>query len=179
MFKIPVNIEKNQKAYLAGIGVIAVILVVMTVRPLVKKISQLQQIIKMTQMNIKDGLKVQLKKDKILKEYSECKIYLTKQGESDQEITSNFLKELETIAQKSKISIVSLSPSEVSGKESENKNVYYADFKAEGPIEVILRFLDNIQESKSLIKIDRFNISAKGKNVQNLKFDAKISITIP
>ncbi|MBL7130562.1 MAG: hypothetical protein ISS45_04035 [Candidatus Omnitrophica bacterium] len=177
MLKIPLNIEENQKILLIIIGIVILVLVVIVLKTLIGKISQLQQEIKITQLEIKEDLKIQVRKDKILKEYDIYQPYLKDQGDDEQKIKSNFLKDLEKIAQNSDISIVSLSPSESS--EEETYNIYYADFKGEGAIEDILNFLGKIQESKSLIKIDRLDVSSKGRDTEKLKLDAKISISIP
>ncbi len=175
-----VKIGKREKNWLlaGGGGIVFVFVFInMVLKPLVDKVQQIQKKLKITEIEVKEALQVQARKDKILEEYNSYQGYLKQEDYSDQEIVGNFLKELEKIAQKSNISVISLSPSEPTEKES--YKVYNADLRAEGDIEEVLNFFSAIQESKLLIKIEKFSVSPKDEKAAELKLDAKISMFMP
>lgn len=168
--------EKNWILIVGGI-ICIYILFAIVLKPLVDKVKQLRREIKLTEVKLKEGLIVQVRKDRIRKEYDRYQIYLKQENRSEQEIIGNFLKELEKLAQESRLSVISLSPSE--NTQSENRKVYNADFRAEGNIKGILNFFSNVQKSRLLMKIDKFTVASKDKRSVNLKLNAKISTVIP
>lgn len=143
-------------------------------RPLMEKINKVQQDVKLAEARVRKGLTVQAKKDDIIKEYKIYKFYLNQKGISERQKLGNFLKELERISQEANLSITNLNPRDT--KTEEEILLYSADLKAEGDIEEILFFFSKVQESKLLVRVDKFSLSPKGKSANLLIFDAKIGM---
>lgn len=161
----------------AGGIVFLVVFVVFVLEPLIERINKIQQGIRVAELEVKEGLRVQAQKKEIVEEYKKYGHYIKQAGISVREKTGNFLKELERTSQEANLSVISLTPSEI--LENGQKTHYRADFKAEGDMEEVLFFFNKIQESKLLIKVDKFSLSPKDKTATDLKLDAKIGMSLP
>ena len=133
---------------IAGGIVLIVVFIVFILGPLVEKINRIQKGIKVAELEVKEGLRVQIQKKEIMEEYKKYEPYLKNAGISVRERTGNFLKELERTSQEANLSVNSLTPSEIT--EDSQKIVYGADFKSEGDMEEILFFFSKIQDDAIL-----------------------------
>ncbi len=169
--------KQKNIAFIVGGIIITLLFVNFVIKPLVEKIATLSKQIKLAQAQLKEGLNIQSQKDTILEAYNRYQVYLKQENLSEREIVGNFLEELEKIAQQSRLSVLSLSPSDA---ESQNDiQIYNADFRAEGKMTQLLDFFNRVQKSRLLIDIKRLTMAPKDKNAIVLKLDAKISMTIP
>lgn len=142
------------------------------------KIKSLRQQIKLEEANLKAAVEIEQSKDKITQERSKYQNYLQpSDGSGEQEIIARFLKEVETMAQDSGISIVSFNPQNQALKEAEYRK-YSAELRAEGSLNKIYNFLYKIQSSSLLIKLDKIIIAPKDPQAQLIKLDTTISIIV-
>jgi len=140
------------------------------------KIKNISRQIQLKEVDLKSGTAIQNKKEMIAEDYKAYKDYLKDKGSSDTDVVAKFLKEVETIAQKTQIAIVSLTPDNESHEVGGNK-VFYADAKIEANLDQFYSFLNEIQNSRLLIKIDKLGISVKDEAGSALRIDATISMT--
>ena len=171
----------NKKLKNIAFGVCGIIFLlvfsVFVIRPLTKRIKRVQQDVRLAEAKVRNSLTVQNRKEEIVAEYGKYKLYLTQAGTSERQRVGSFLKELERISQEANLSVTSLNPQKV--KDQDNSLLYSADFKAEGDIEEILFFFSKIQESKLLVKVDKFSLSPKDRAANILSLDAKIGMSLP
>ncbi len=171
--------NKKLKNIVFGACVVIFVLVfsVFVIMPLTKKIKKVQQDVRLAEAKVRNGLIVQSRKEEIIVEYKKFQSYLTQAGESERQRVGSFLKELERISQEANLSVTSLNPQKV--KDQDSSLLYSADLKAEGDIEEILFFFSKIQESKLLVKVDKFSLSPKDRAANILSLDAKIGMSLP
>ncbi|RKY41107.1 MAG: hypothetical protein DRP85_07190 [Candidatus Makaraimicrobium thalassicum] len=172
------KVKKKWILAAGGAAVFMFVLVSMVYIPLVDKMDEVRRKVKGIELRVKEGLRVQMRKDQIQEDYNKYRIYLKQQDYSDQEIVGNFLKELEQIARESNISVISLGPSEPE-KEERDYKIYTASLKAEGDMEQVMNFFNGIRGSKLVMKVERFSLAPKAKDAYELKLSAKISMIIP
>ncbi len=141
------------------------------------RIKNIDRQIKLKEVELKSGVSIQNKKEDIMTDFQTFKGYLNENSMSDADLEAGFLKEMEKIAQKSKVSIVSLTPGDKKSGIGGNE-VFYADARIEATLDQFYSFLYEIQSSKLLIKIERMSISVKDENASALRADATISMTV-
>jgi len=168
--------SKNRNIIIISLVAI-IILAIFVIKPLINKIESIQKNLRFAEVGIKESLQVKTQKIDIENEYLQYEMYLNEAGSSKRERIGNFLKEIERLSQEADISITNLSPLET--EEKEGLDAYGADFKSEGGIEDILFFINKIQESKMLIKLDSFSFSPKNDAASILKLNAKIVMVLP
>lgn len=139
--------------------------------------SSLQQIL-IAEARLKEGIEIQKRKAAILADFKELKGYLKVENMSDLDIATGFLREVESMAQAAKVSIINLTPNNQPLEDGGYRR-YTADLRVEGAAEEIFDFLKKIQASKTLIKIDKMSLAAKDEQANMLKLDTTISIAIP
>jgi len=127
------------------------------------------------ELRLKTGLTIQARKEAILKDRDDYGGYLKEENISSADSATNFLKEIERIAQESKVSIISLSPSSAPAG-SGGYTKCGAELRLEGAQGQIYLFLGKIQESRSLIKIDKLSLSPKDEQAKTLRLEASLSL---
>ena len=133
--------------------------------------------IKLEEEKLKRGLIIQKEKDKVLKDYEEYSPYLNMETE-DREILAKFLKEIEKISQASGVSLVNLNPDSQPGFTTEFKR-FKAEVRLDANMEQLLNFLNKIQTSNLLIKVDKLSLAPKDEQSGILKVEVNISIIAP
>ncbi|MCP4651354.1 MAG: hypothetical protein GY853_14910 [PVC group bacterium] len=145
---------------------------------LLSKIKSFRNQIKLQEHRLKEGLEIEAGKDKILEDYEYCKPYLEKTATSDKQAIAELLKEMERIVSESGGSITNLSPRD-KPEAFDGYKTYQAEFRLEVSFEQLLKFLNKIQESSFLIRLDKFSVASKDKKAIKLEMGGVISIAIP
>lgn len=143
------------------------------------KASALSQKIKLDEAQLKTGINIQKRKDKIIAEYDKYKSYLDINSSfSDKEVATKFLKEIENIAQQSSVAIVNLTPQNQPVASKDHKS-YKVELRVEANMEQLLNLLFKIQSSSLLIKLDTLSLTPKDEEASVLKIEATISMAVP
>jgi len=139
--------------------------------PVLKKNSALNKEIAMTKTKLNKYRRLLTQKDHIQNKYNK---FSSRIGSSyqDKDTLVSALSTLETLAQESGIRIIDIRPQ--GSKDWELYKEILIDLKAEATLEGYLKFIYNIENSLSLLRIKRFQISAR-PNTQIL--DGKFSIS--
>jgi hypothetical protein len=149
------------------------------VSPLITKIKNLNQQIKLEESKLKVALGMEKSKDLISRECNQYESYLSISGSSpEQEIITTFLKEIEKTAAESRISIISLSP-QSQPEELKEAKAYNADLRAEASPYRILEFLQKVLNCGLLVELRRVNLMPKDEEANLLRLDATIRIIVP
>jgi len=118
-------------------------------------------------------LSLERRKSDILAEYTKVKGYCFL-ALSEKEMMTRVLKEVEKITQDSNVNVVSLFPVQDFTSER-NCRKYQIELQVEGDTRQIFLFLNAIQSSSYLLKVERFSLTSKGAEGTALKFDSTIS----
>ena len=131
------------------------------VYPIFSKIDLLTQEIKQKESDLRREVRIVAQKDRINAEVKKFDSYLQAPNTED-EIITTLLKEVEGIANKSSLYIVDMKPA---GTREENKGDirYLVTMNCEGQMEQIMDFLYNIENSGSLLTVERYQISPKSR----------------
>jgi hypothetical protein len=158
------RLSKKEKIifYIATTLVILVILDRAIISPVFSKVKSLNQEIQDKQIEIKKNLKVLSQKDRILAESSKYSSFLSDSGLSDDEQITLVLKELESLASKSSVYLVDMKPAGV--KESGSSKRIMINLNCEAQMEQLVDFMYNMENSSSLISIEKYQLAPKSKD---------------
>jgi len=139
------------------------------------KIRAMDQEIKKAETGLAVAMNVQARKEFITEDNKAYDRYFGQGKISDVKLVTDFLKEIEVIAQKTRISIVSLNPDNKPREDGGYKK-FYADLRFEASSEQIHQFLNEIQNSGLLIKAEKIAITSRDESAASLRVDATISM---
>ncbi len=173
------NLNKNQKALLyAVVFAVVVLLAEKTVfSGLRNRIKNLYQKTKLEEINLKTAIDIQKRKDKIALEYGNYKAYIDAEKRTDTEVSTKFLKEIESLAQQSGVIISSLNPHN-EFKQIEEYKMYEADLRSEAGGAQMIDFLYKIQKSNIPMKVNKLTVSPKDEKAETLKIDMTVGVII-
>ncbi|MFQ5680917.1 MAG: GspMb/PilO family protein [Candidatus Omnitrophota bacterium] len=127
------------------------------------------------QSELKNNVRIAKTKDKFLRDYEHYRSYLKVSGANSEQIISLLLKETEGIVRASGGSVLNLNPDK-QPEQGKVYNKYKAEFRMELTFRQLLKFLDNIQQSKLLIKLDRLTVNFRNNRTGILRVDGVISM---
>lgn len=141
-------------------------------QPLSDKLTTLEQEIRAREVSLIKGLRVDKQRDQILKEHKRYEGYL-KIGGSDEEIISQFLREIERLGRESGVSLLDIKP------QSTNKKSIYKEYiievRLEAPMKDVIGFLYHLNNSSLLLKVEKFILNLKDESTDILKISMLIS----
>lgn len=141
------------------------------------KLKKINLQIRLEEEKLRQGLRIQKEKDRIIEEYKKYSEYFKAESQ-DREIVAKFLKEIENITQGSGVLVVNMTP-ENQPEQVQGYKKFRADLRAEAGVEQLFNFLYKIQESKLLIKLDKISIAPKNEEASVLRIETTISIVAP
>lgn len=144
---------------------------------LIVKLKRLNRQIKLDEEKLKRALAIQKEKDRILQDHRDYSAYLSTETE-DRQVIAKFLKEIENISQASKVSVVSLNPDNQPEITKDFKR-FKAEFRLDTDMEHLFYFLDRVQTSNLLIKINKLSLAPRDEQSGILRLEATISIAVP
>jgi Tfp pilus assembly protein PilO len=95
------------------------------------------------------------------------------QETTPEEDTSALLREVETLASKSSVYLADMKPQDP--KQEQEFKKYQVNVNGEAAFEKLIEFLYNIENSKKVLKIEKFTLSLKSRQDSTLKFSLTIS----
>ncbi|MDD5129677.1 MAG: GspMb/PilO family protein [Candidatus Omnitrophica bacterium] len=147
--------------YLAVFVVSLLILDRAIISPVFSKIKLLNKEIQDKQATIKKNLRILAQKDKIVTQGSKYSAFLGDSKISDDEQVTLVLKELESLASKSSVYLVDMKPAGI--KESGSSKKIFINLNCEAQMEQLVEFIYNMENSNSLISIEKYQITPKAK----------------
>ncbi len=165
--------KREKQIFYLCVG-LAVILILQLVvfKPLGNKLGDLNQDIQLLEAKLIKGLRQEGQRDQILKNYKTLQAFSKLSG-SDEEVVSEFLREIEKLARESDVSLSDLKPRAVNKRTMYKE--YTIDIRAEATMKDTIVFLYRINDSALLLKADKLVFSLKEEGAYVLKVNMLIS----
>jgi hypothetical protein len=109
---------------------------------------------------IKDTLKLLAQKNKIISESSKFAPFLSRIEFNEEQLPS-FLKEIETLANKSSVYLIDLKPQGL--KDVGQSKRYLISLNCEAQLEQLMEFMYNIENSNNLFVVGKYEIIPKSR----------------
>ena len=168
------RLSLREKIFLGG-ALLMVVLVFsdqLVIRPTTQTFNSLNQQINNLQADIKKSVRLLSQKERILQELKEYAIYST-QHRSPEEETVALLKHIEELANRTNVNLLYVKPAAAKTEAKETK--YYATLECEGPMEQIVTFFYEVENSNLLLKIEKYTLRPASKGSLVVKLAATIS----
>jgi len=151
--------KRDQLIFYVGLMLVFALLLERNVlSPVLSKLEQLDKEIDFQKEVIHRSMIVLSHKDRLLENEKIYSTYLSV-PDSEEKETNTFLKEVENIAKESRIYLISVKST---GVRTEGKvRQYFLTLDFEGKMEDLIGFFHAIETSKTLLKIERFQIKPK------------------
>ena len=173
------RLSKREKlVFYATLGAVAFVLLDrLLLGPILSKVDQLDQDIKLEEEAIKNSLSILTQEKKITDERDKYTPYLSDQ-ESEEKEKISFSKEIEDMAKKSSVYLVGIRPT---GEKDESIGKrYFLDIELEAQMEQIFSFFYAIESSSKLFKIEKYYIRPKSAESSIATCSMSISkVTLP
>lgn len=141
-------------------------------KPFTDKLAELRNEISLKEAKLIKGLRAEAQRDQILKEYKGYEGYLKVKG-SDEEIVSEFLREVERLARESAVSVSDVKPQ--SSRKRGLYNEYNIEVRTEATLKDIVTFLYRLNNSVLLLRVEKINLTLKDENSDVLKVNMVLS----
>lgn len=136
-----------------------------------------RQQVKLVEKTLIRSLVVRDKREKIMADYKKYQAYLALEHTPPRQVVEEFLREIERIARDAGASIVNLNPRTLPDAAQELA-VYHVDLRMECSADQLLFFFKDIKDSKFLIKVERFSVTAKDEQGISLKVEMLLSLRV-
>jgi type VI protein secretion system component Hcp len=129
--------------------------------PIFVKIKQLNGEIKKKELGIKENLRILAHKDRIKDESAKYASFF-KGPKSEEDVVSFLQIELEAMANKAKVYLVDIKPG---GSKTAEGGIskYFVNLNCEAKMEQLVNFMHSIENSDSLLLIEKYRIGPKSK----------------
>ncbi len=166
--------DKQKKIAAVAVAFVAIALFDrLLIGPTMSKLAAIDQDITKEKDVIKQDMHFLGHKARIVKENQLYDGFFTKQVPSDEEITAAFLKKVEELAQEAKVDLAKVTP--VPGQQEADRWKYQADLECSGQLADIITFMHLVDTSQDLLKVVKFNITAKKSETDDVKASMTLS----
>ncbi len=147
----------------------------MILSPILFKIKQLDEAIRLQEETIEQSLIIVTQEKRIEAESERYVPYLSESQTEEKEITA-FLKEVENIAKKSSVYLIDIKPS---GKDVDGGSTkYFVKLNFEAQMDQVFHFFYDVTSFKQLIKLEDYQISPKTEGSSVVTCSVSISKVI-
>ncbi len=145
----------------------------MLIYPVYSKIDSLNKEINQKEVGISRNLRILEQKERIILEAKNYAPFFIEPKSEEEEMTI-FLKQIESISNKSSLYIVDMKPA---GSKEEKNNIkrFTVNLSCEGQMEQVMDFMYNIENSSELLVIDRYQLNPKSKESMVIQCNMAIS----
>lgn len=179
LFSILAHLSKREKFifYSALIFMSLAFLDRMVINVSLNKIKSLDKEIEVKESEIKNYLKILAQKNRIQIQSANYSSYLGGEKSENEEFTV-FLKEIESLANKTEIYLIDMKPAGT--KDLGNSKKFLINLNCEAKMGQLVTFMYSIETSNKLLTIDKYQISPKSKDSSLAKCSMVISkLVIP
>jgi len=161
-YTILARLSKREKLifYSAIFFISATLLDRTVINPIFSKIRSLDKEIQEKKTGIRKNMLMLSQKDKISSESAKYSTYLSRMKSEDEE-TTLLLKEIESLADKTAISLIDMKPSGLKSVGPYKK--FLLNLNCEAQMEQLIDFMYNIESSNRLLVIEKYQITPKSK----------------
>jgi hypothetical protein len=167
--KFIAGLNDNQKKLLVIAMVIvgAALLDRLFIGPTMSHLSTIEDSINKEESSIRQDMRFLGYKQRIAQESSEIEPFLTKNVSTDEEMIAAFLKKIESLASQTKVTLIKVNPAP--GEQDAEYWKYQADLECSGNLGDVISFMHLVNSDKDLMKVDKFNFSAKKSDTDEIK----------
>ena len=144
--------------YILAAIILCALLYNFLIEPLAKKWINLNSEINRTNVKLRKSISLLKDKADIDKEYAQYAEKLKPKESDEQELTS-ILNELEVLARRSNLKIVSMRPKPA--KDEGYYRIFVVDIETESDMGSLMKFIYDIKNSPQLLKVNRLNLNTK------------------
>ncbi len=157
------KMSARERTILYAVGIIVSIAVLdrLVVAPIAGKVSELDKEIRSKEAGIKKDLRIISQKDKIQNENARYGPLLSGSKSDDEEVTA-ILREIERLSNKSSIYLVDMKPGGIKNVGPTTKK-YLINLSCEAQMDQLIEFMFNVESSRKLLSIEKYQISPKTK----------------
>ena len=154
--------KKERLIFMVACGAIGLALLDrLVVSPIVSQIDSLETQIKQKEESTRRNLHIVSQKERIQSEVRTYASYFSESTQEEENMTS-FLKEVESLANKSSLSIVDMKPAGTKEDKNKVKKILIA-ISCEGQMEQIMDFMYNVENARSFLTVERYQVGPKSK----------------
>lgn len=158
--------KREQKIFMVCIAIVAVYVGYNgLIKPLRQKIISLDQNIERKQIELKKDLRIVRSAKEIDQKYNEY-LNVFQQIESDEQVMSSILADIEKVANELGLRISDLKPSKVKGEEG--LNVFPLSLIIDGELTSIMQFLYVLQGQPYLFNVEQFRFDRKSQQTMTM-----------
>jgi Tfp pilus assembly protein PilO len=168
------HLSKREKLvlYAAASFVSLALLDRLIIYPIANKLQTLDNEIREKESGIRRNMRILAQKDRIRTESAKYSTLLNSLKYSEEGITA-LLKEIEGLASKSEVYLIDMKPAGLKSAGPYKK--YLINLNCEAQMEQIVDFMYNIESSKRLLSIDKYQIGPKSESSSVAKCSMSIS----
>lgn len=146
--------------------------------PILNKLKTLNEGIEEKEAGIKRNLRILAHKDAIIAESAKYGAFLDNYETEEEEVTS-ILKEVEALANKESVYLVDMAPRRGASEMGESIE-YSITLTCEAPMEQIIKFMHDIENSHRLLTIRRYELGPKSRDSNKAQCSMTVSkLVIP
>jgi len=170
------KLTKREKIILYVTLSVVVLVVVdqVVVRSVMHTLSSVDKQIAEIEGEIQTGIGLLGQKDRMMKEVDFYASYAAP-GDNQEDGTLVLLKEIQEAASKSSVNLVYVKPGRA--EQEGSVSVFNAIFESEGSMEQLIRFLYTIENSKNLLRVEKYTVQPVSKQSSAAKCSATVSMT--
>lgn len=169
--------SKREKTIFYATAAILSILILdqLVIRPILGTFHSLNQEVRDLESSIKKSVRLLAQKDRMMNEVKLYSAYSVQAKSAEEEIAI-LLKHIEELANQSSVNLLYVKPAQAKADEQVAK--YFVNLEAEGQMEQILNFFYEIENSKLLLRTEKYAMQPTAKGSSVVKVAATISRTI-
>ncbi|MBN1913546.1 MAG: hypothetical protein JW788_04010 [Candidatus Omnitrophica bacterium] len=156
------HLSKREKSvlYITVCAVSFLLLDRLVISPVFSRITSLNKEILERKTAIRKNMLILSQKDRIASESAKYATFLSKMKSEDEEMTL-LLKEIESLANKTNISLIDMKPTGLKSAGPYKK--FLVNLNCEAQMEQVLDFMYNIENSSKLLIIERYQLGPKAR----------------
>ena len=171
------RLSKREKMilYVTSFAVSIMVVDRFVVRPIVNTFHSLDQEVHDLQTNIRKSIRLLAQKERMLNEAKQYASYSAELKSPEEEAVA-LLKHVEELANQSSINLLYAKPAASPPQEQIKK--YYVNLEFEGQMEQLVNFFYQIENSKLLLRIEKYTLQPTAKGSSVVKCTATVSKAI-
>jgi hypothetical protein len=142
--------------------------------PIHRSVQSLEQKIRDAEANIKRSIQLLGQKDKMMKEAEHYASYAISSKSSEDGVLV-LLKQIQELASQASVNLLFSKPAG-GGSETKDRNVYRVSLECEGQMDQLINFFYAIENSKLLLRIEKYSLQPTAKGSSVAKCAATISM---
>jgi len=159
--------------YLSVTVVLGVAVDQLVLSPIHKSDQSLNQKIHDTEVNIKGSIRLLSQKEQMMKEAEHYATYAASSQSSEDEVLI-LLKQVQELASQASVNLLYSKPS--GAGETKERNVYRVSLECEGQMDQLINFFYAIENSKLLLRIEKYSIQPTAPGSSVIKCAATVSM---